>query len=182
MDYQKVFDELKNASLFDLWRIKISIDQILDDQKRQASIKSYLKVGMTISYFDGQTNQLIEAEILEIKRTRTLVKNRLDGKRWNIPFYMINLENVDIKIHSKQKNGLERAALKVGDTVGYHSSRTNEDIYGRIIKLNPKRAQIKINSGAIWNVPYTMLYLVMDGDVINTGNGRLLEGTLVARS
>nr|MBS0021078.1 hypothetical protein [Gammaproteobacteria bacterium] len=87
MNYSKILDELSNASLFDLYRLEQAISRSLEDPVRIKKIKDSLKVGQPIEYFDAEENRLVEASIIELKKTRALVKNRHDGKLWNIPFY-----------------------------------------------------------------------------------------------
>ncbi len=66
---------------------------------------------------DAQAFYLVEAHLLKVNRTRALVQNSLDGKRWTIPFYLINLDGQDVAIAARQRRGLDRNSLKVGDRV-----------------------------------------------------------------
>ena len=70
MDYTTILQELNKASLFDLHRLQSAIYQELINPKRIDEIKSQLKIGQPISYFDPQTNGLIDAVILKIQITR----------------------------------------------------------------------------------------------------------------
>lgn len=72
MNYSKILDELNNASLFDLYRLEQAIRRSLEDPVRIKNIKDALKVGQDIEYFDTEENRLIEASIIELKRTRAL--------------------------------------------------------------------------------------------------------------
>jgi len=90
MNYTKILEELNSASLFDLYRLQQAIRRSLEDPVRTRKIKGSLKVGQNIEYFDADENRLIEANIVELNRTRALVKNRHDGALWNIPFYTNN--------------------------------------------------------------------------------------------
>jgi len=87
MNYSEILEELNNASLFELYRLEQAIRRSLDDPVRIRKIKDSLEVGQDIEYFEADENRLIEARIVELKRTRALVKNRHDGKLWNIPFF-----------------------------------------------------------------------------------------------
>lgn len=98
MDYSKIMNELDEASLFDLYRLRAAINKELDNPERIGKIRRLIKVGETVRYFVDEENRLIEAEVLEIKRTRVLVRNKHDLKRWDIPFFMINLEGVPVDI------------------------------------------------------------------------------------
>ena len=178
MDYAQILHELETASVFDLWRLKIAIGKMIDDPKRHRGIKAQLRVGKVIQYFEADQNRLIDAEIVEVKRTRTLVKNINDGGLWNIPFYMINIEGADTDIHVNRESGkLDRNNLKVGDHVGWISSRTGQEMYGEVTKLNPKKARVLVENQHTWTVSYSLLFPVMDGNTAQ--EGLLIEGTVI---
>ena len=85
MNYSQILDQLNNASLFELYRLNQAIQHRLEDPVKIKKIKNSLKIGQDIEYFDAEENRLIEASIIELNRTRLLVKNWHDGKRWNVP-------------------------------------------------------------------------------------------------
>ena len=66
MNYTKILEELNQASLFDLHRLQSAIYQELVNPTRINLIKAQLKIGQSISYFDPQANDLIDAVILKI--------------------------------------------------------------------------------------------------------------------
>jgi hypothetical protein len=174
MNYSKILDELNRASLFELYRLEQAIRRSLEDPVRVKNIKDSLKVGQDIEYFDAEENRLVEASIIELKRTRALVKNRHDGKRWNIPFYHINLDHADIAI-SGSKGKLDRNSLKVGDKVAFKDRKGNE-LFGEVIKLNQKTAGVLV--GVVrWKVSYALLSLVIEGELGIEMN--LIEGQLL---
>ena len=98
MNYSKILDELNSASLFELYRLEQAIRHSLEDPARIRNIKNSLKVGQDIEYFDADENRLVEASIIELNRTRLLVRNRDDGKLWNIPYYHINLDHRSVAV------------------------------------------------------------------------------------
>ncbi|MCU7906057.1 MAG: hypothetical protein KZQ76_09470 [Candidatus Thiodiazotropha sp. (ex Epidulcina cf. delphinae)] len=110
---------------------------------------------MEITYFHEQGNRLVPARMLQIRKTRAAVQDLETGKRWTIPLYMINLE-------TPNQQGVDRLSLRIGDTVGF-AGREGQELFGTIIKLNPKRAKIQTEKG-IWAVPYSMLFTVIDGE------------------
>ena len=160
MDYNLVVSELQKASAFDLYRLHTAIGHLLDDPGRLAAIKRQLRVGLEVTYFDAQKNRLVPAQVLEIRRTQASVRELQTGKRWTVPLYMINVEGTDTDIAPK-KNRVDRLSLKIGDQVGF-TGRDGSELFGTVIKLNPKRAKIQTNQG-IWAVPYSMLFTVIDG-------------------
>jgi len=176
MNYSKVLEELNDASLFELYRLQRAIGNILEDPGKIHEIKASLKVGQQIEYFDADENRLIEAEIVELKRTRALVRNRHDGKLWNIPFYLINLDRADIAI-SSQTRKLDRNSLKVGDKVAFKDGRGNE-LFGEVIKLNQKTAGVLVGT-VRWKVAYGLLSPIIDGEL--GGDTKVIEGQLLLR-
>lgn len=177
-DFNAVLEQLEPWSLFEINRLRSAISRLLDDPARIEAIKRQLKVGMKITYFSRDKNGLIEATIDEVRKTWASVINVQDGKRWNIKFFLINLHGIDINIAPKKHStGLDRNSLKVGDHVGWNS-KLGHDLYGVVEKLNPKKALIRLGSGDRWTVPYSLLFLVMDG--VSTQGGRLcIEGEVI---
>ncbi|MEI7847827.1 MAG: hypothetical protein WCK35_18640 [Chloroflexota bacterium] len=163
MDYSNILETLKQASLFDLYRLSVAIDHQLENPQQVAEIRKRLKPGQLIRYFDPTANGLIEATVIELKRTQLLVKNTHDGQRWNIPFYWVNLDEVNTDLNVSPKTGLDKSQLSVGDIVGF-PDRQNNDVFGEVIRLNQKTATIKTTANVEWRVGYQWLYLVIDGE------------------
>lgn len=165
MDYKKLFAEIKKASLFDLYRISAVINNEIDNPGRIKEIKKRLKPGITISYYEPRWNRLIDAVIIELRRTRLLVKNREDQKKWLIEYASVNLEGVGIDItFSSAPEGLDRNQLRVGDIVGFYHK--DEEMYGEVIKLNPQKAKVVTPGPVTWSVPYPMLFRVIEGNTV----------------
>ncbi|MFA5923090.1 MAG: hypothetical protein WC856_17670 [Methylococcaceae bacterium] len=176
MDYTTILQELNKASLFDLHRLQSAIYQELLNPKRIEQIKAQLKIGQPISYFDPQSNSLVDAVILKIQITRCLVRNIKDQKTWNLPFYYLNLDDVDADIKpAKNAVGIPKNTLKVGARVGF-KDKQNNDLFGEVIRLNPKTATIKINEHSKWLVHYNHLFRVIEGEI-----GDLQEQTFIPR-
>ena len=176
MNYSKILAELNSASLFELYRLEQAIGRSLEDPVRIREIKDSLTVGQDIEYFDAEENRLVEASIIELKRTRALVKNRHDGALWNIPFYHINLDHADVSI-SGSTGKLDRNSLKVGDKVAFKDRKGNE-LFGEVIKLNQKTAGVLVGT-ARWKVGYSLLSSIIEGELGSETN--LIEGQLFAR-
>ncbi|MCP4286218.1 MAG: hypothetical protein GY792_17515 [Gammaproteobacteria bacterium] len=161
MDYELIVSALQKASAFDLFRLQSAIGHLLDDPLRLNAIKRQLRPGMEITYFESQENRLISAQVLEIRRTRVAIRELQTGKRWTVPLYMINIEGADTDI-APNKNDIDRLSLKIGDQVGF-TGKDGSEMFGTVIKLNPKRAKIQTSQG-IWAVPYSMLFTIIDGE------------------
>ena len=175
MDYSKLIEELKQASLFDLHRLHVAIGQQLENPQRVKEVKNRLRLGQIVSYFDERENRLIDAEIIKFKRTNVLLRNLHDGIQWNVPFYWINMDDVDTDINVSSGRGVEKSELKVGDTVHYQD-RQNRDVYGEVIKLNQKTATVMISNSEQWRVAYSYLHLIIDGV---QGHPNLIEGQIL---
>lgn len=164
MNYSEIVNALNNATGFDLFRIKVAIEKMLDDPVRILEVKKSLRKGQQIQYFEPNENTVVEAIILEFKRTRVLVKNIEDGARWIIPYYYVNIGMVDTGItKSSGRNGLDRNEVKVGDRIGF-VDRENNDRYGEVVRLNQKTVTLNCD-GEKWRVSYSLLFKIIGQDV-----------------
>lgn len=164
MDYTFIIDELRAASLFDLFRLRAAINLQLEDPQRITQVRRRLRPGMKIRYFDEAQNRLVEAAILELRRTRLLVKNLGDRKPWLIPFCAVNIDEVETDLRTAPgHNALDRSNLKVGDQIGFRD-RQNQDKYGQVIALNQKTATILTSDQQKWRVAYQFLFPVIDSN------------------
>ncbi|MCF7956628.1 MAG: hypothetical protein K9M75_12565 [Phycisphaerae bacterium] len=164
MDFSRIISELENATSFELYRLSVAINKELENPIRIEKAKSLIKKGDIISYFESSENRLIEAKVLEIKRTQLHVRNKHDMKLWIIPFHMVNIEDIDADITYPTKAvGMNKNELKVGDIVGYRS-QSQKNVRGRIIRINPKTVTLFVEPNQQWRVPYSMLYPIVDGE------------------
>ena len=154
MDYASLLDALGKASLFDLWRLNAAIGRALEDPNKNEAIRANLRVGQSIRYFEAKENREIPGTVMEIKRSRALIQNDHDKKLWNIPFYMINLQEAHVDFPASRTK-VRPDSLRVGDAVGYRS-RTQCEVYGVVIKLNRKTATVRLATGQQWGVPYNL--------------------------
>ena len=161
MNYTLVLEELEKASLFELFRLESAINDLLADPARLLAIKRQLRVGTDITYFDTQKNCQIPARLEAVRQARASVRDLETGKLWTIPLYMINIEGTTTDIEPRSQ-GVDRLSLRVGDRVGF-VGRAEEEVFGTVIKLNPKRAKVETDQG-IWNVHYSFLFTVLEGE------------------
>ena len=168
MDYASLLDALGKASLFDLWRLNAAIGRALEDPNKNEAIRANLRVGQSIRYFEAKENREIAGSVVEIKRSRALIQHDHDKKLWNVPFYTINLQGTQVDFHASRAK-VRRDSLRVGDAVGYRS-RTQREVYGVVIKLNPKTATVQLATGQQWGVAYSQLFYILDAT----------EGTITA--
>ncbi len=62
-----------------------------------------------------------------------------------------------------QEYGVKKSELRVGDTITY-VSRDNIQVFGTVVKLNPKTAGVKTVDGEEWRVTYGLLKKVVEMD------------------
>lgn len=168
MNFGEVVEALGKASLFDLYRLSVAINQQLDDPKRGRAVRLALRVGQEVEYFDHSKNRLVAARVIELFRTRVLVRNHDDGEQWRISLYMINLQGVDTQLPDRAiQPGLDRQALSVGDWVGFVDKHGIEHA-GKVIKLNPKTAVVRCRE-VRWRVTYSLLFRVLDPGAPDVG-------------
>ncbi len=163
MNYTDLLNALNKASSFDLYRIRSIINNQLEDPTRVFSIKKKLFVGQEITYFEEDENRLITATIIELKRTRVVVKNCCDNRIWQLYYYHINIDNTETEIDSSNQQKLDKNSLKVGDNISFFCTDGSE-VFGIVDKLNPKTAGITTKDGK-WRVAYAALSLVFEGEV-----------------
>lgn len=167
VDIVKFFDIFQKSSLFDLFRLKVLLDKLLIDPVRLTDIKRQLQINQEISYFNVALNQEVVANVIKIARTNVLVRNINDGKIWELPLYMINTSEFRTDLR-KEHHRADRLTLQVGDAVGF-VSKDNRELYGVVVKLNPKTASIKVVQGGRWRVSYRLLFYVLDAEKATQG-------------
>ena len=179
MDYFEIIKALETASTFDLYRLQVVIGHLLEEPKRLKAIRRRLKPGQEITYFDRGENRLVEARVIKLKQTRLLVERKDDRERWDIPFYWVNLENVetDDSPISPNRVGLDKSQVRVGDRVGFES-REGEVLYGEVVRLNRKTVTMMVDSGGKWRVAYSLLFPVIEGQ---EAGPKPIEGRVIKR-
>ncbi|MBF0163706.1 MAG: hypothetical protein HQL97_13465 [Magnetococcales bacterium] len=179
MDYSSILQALQQASLFDLYRLRVGIDNMLDQPERLQTVRHQLRPGMTIAYFDSRRNGLTEAIVEEVQRTNVHVIDKEGGRKWRIPLYMINLAGAETDIHVRAASEkLDKNRLKVGEAIGYHD-RQNREVYGTIVQLNQKSATVVTRTGERWRVSYGLLFKVMDGEGRQERDAGWIEGEIL---
>ena len=161
-DAISILDEL---SLHDLFRLESYLYSKVDDSEMVRQVKRQISVGDQIQYFDKEENRLMDAIVLNIKRTRLLVQHVEDGRKWNIVYAAVCLSDNPLK-HMGPKSNKEKLTkldVQVGEIVSFFDNDDQEQI-GRVIKLNPKRAKVLLETGVTWNIYYQSLSRVLDGE------------------
>ena len=175
MNFSDVLRTLNQASAFELYRMRAAIDRVLEQPHWLESIRSRLRVGQNISYFEPRANASEKGQIIELRRKHALVLEWATQKRWLIEYAAINIDGADVEIREQPRKGLGRNEVGVGDVVGY-ISRNHQQCSGRIIRLNDKTVTVQVGREQ-WRVSYSLLHRVVVGQAID---GEVLEITAPA--
>lgn len=161
MNYSEILRTLEKASLFEVYRLGITMHALLEQPEKLMAIKRQLHVGMSISYFSGKHNKLADATIDEIRQNCVCVRDKSNGKQWSVPLYAINFMDIP-DIHIQPTHGkLDRTQFQVGESVSF-LGKYNQETYGVITQLNPKIATVLTREGTQWRIYYSNLFKVLD--------------------
>jgi hypothetical protein len=165
VDYSAVLEDLQHATPFDLYRLRSALDRMLDDPATIARAKRMVHVGDEVEYFENQENRSVKARVLRCNRTRAVVQNLDDGRKWQVAYTSINTSGVSTAIHERPTTGLGRNEVSVGDRVGF-VDRKDREHYGTIVKLNQKTVTLICDDDEItkWRVSYSYLFRVLSAD------------------
>jgi hypothetical protein len=161
MDYSQILAALRQASAFDLYRLRAAIDRTLDQPDWMVAVQSRLRVGQTVSYFDPPTNRAHSGQLLELRRKQAVVLDEATRRRWLISYAAINLDNADVEVREQPRQGLGRNEVAVGDTVGF-VDREQRERSGQVVRLNDKTVTL-ISNGQQWRVSYALLHRIVEG-------------------
>lgn len=173
MNYTDTLNALKNASLFDLYRLSVAIRHEMENPDRIQKIRQSFKDGDPISYFDESSNSLQSAIVIQKNPKYVVVKNRSDQKHWKIPYYLLNLAHVNVEIHATPQEKLVKNHLKIGDCVGF--DKEDEQVVGIVIRLNHKTITLITRDHRRWRVSYQLLFKVIGADIVNKFDSKQLE-------
>jgi len=170
MNFSETIATLNSASAFELFRLRAAIDRVLDQPGWVDAVRSRLRMGQTIHYFDSAANRSKQGQILELRRKQAVVLDLATVKRWLISYAAINLEGADVEIREKPRQGLGRNEVATGDVVGF-MDRDHQQRSGRILRLNDKTVTLLCGQQQ-WRVAYALLHRVVDGSALS---GELFE-------
>ena len=173
MDFSDMIRSLNQASGFELYRLRVAIDRILADPKWLLAIRSQLRIGQSIEYFDPRANRLSPAQIMEFRTKEVLVRQIDTGGLWWIQYTAINLDGTDVSIRNTSPHGLSRQEVAIGDVVGFldheHRQRT-----GQVVRLNDKTVTLNAD-GQKWRVAYALLHRIIAGEKAQTIEGQITK-------
>lgn len=162
MDYTAVLDALKQASAFELYRLRAAIGRVLDEPRWIQAIGATLRRGQTVTYFDARDNGLRTGMVLEMRRKQVVVLDTASARRWLIDYAAINLDDADVSIREQTTRGLGRQDVVVGDILGFQD-RQGQQRRGKVTRLNTKTVTLMCD-GLSWRVSYALLHRLIDAD------------------
>ena len=163
MNYTDVLNALKEASLFDLFRLGVAISHEAENPARINAVRQAFKEGDTISYFDEQTNALRSAVVIQ-KHIKYVSILDTEGQYFcKITYFLLNLDKADISIHANRHEKLSKNHASIGDCVGFN--KDGEQIAGVITRLNHKTVSLITADRRRWRVAYQFLYKIIDADL-----------------
>ncbi len=170
MNFSETIATLNSASAFELFRLRAAIDRVLDQPGWMDAVRSRLRAGQTIHYFDSAANRSQQGLVMELRRKQAVVLDLATQKRWLISYAAINLDGADVEIREKPRQGLGRNEVATGDVVGF-MDRNHQQRSGRILRLNDKTVTLMCGQQQ-WRVAYGLLHRVVDG---SASSGEFLE-------
>lgn len=170
MNFSETIATLNCASAFELFRLRAAIDRVLDQPGWVDAVRSRLRVGQPIQYFDPGANRSQQGQVLELRRKQAVVLDLATKKRWLISYAAINLDGADVEIREKPRQGLGRNEVATGDVVGF-MDRNHQQRSGQILRLNDKTVTLMCDRQQ-WRVAYALLHRVVDG---SASSDELLE-------
>lgn len=173
MDYSKILASLKAASLFDLYRLDVAINNELENPSRIMRVKQKLRLGMKVSFFCDHENRLILVTLLELKQKNVVVRDEIAQKCYRLPYYMLNIDQANTTITPSQPTQLTMNHLNIGEHVGFN--KDGMEFTGIIKRLNQKTVTLDTEDGRTWRVAYTYLFRVTDGDFHEKDRMRIID-------
>ena len=160
MNYSAILDALKEASAFELFRLRAAIDRVLADPKWIAAIAARVRRGARIEFFDARENRLRSGLVLEMRRAHAVVLDVESATRVLIDYAAINLDGADVAIRERPTSGLGRQEIAVGDTIGFQD-QDGQQRFGAVTRLNDKTVTLDCD-GQRWRVAYAFLHRLID--------------------
>lgn len=162
VEYDQLVAFLKQASAFEIYRMSVAIQNELENPQRLSKVNQKIKEGDLVEYYDSKTNRFIKTIVIQKALKNVIVQHVDDGRRWQIPLYWLKIDSREF-VFERAARGLNKNEVKVGDVVGFYHQKYEEDIMGRVERLNQKTVSLITPASKRWRVPYQLLYSVIDG-------------------
>ncbi len=161
-DFQTIINKLQELSPYQLYRLSIWIDNEINRPQKIQEMRNKFKIRDRLQWFDRQDNNCKNCIVLKKNRTQVFIQSE-DSARWNIPYYFLNLENIQTILpisHTK----LTKNDFSVGEDVEFNHD--GNQYVGKIVRLNTKTAPIRVaEHSGLWRVTYHCLSKLIDSKV-----------------
>ena len=163
LSYSKFISDIKQASAFDLYRLRCAITAEMESTKKMINAINKLYVGMKTQYFDRTKNKNCDCVIEKINKTRVMILDISSNNRYSVPYYAINIDSSDTSIDFDRRDKLSKNELSIGDPVSFNHNGFIKD--GIIKRLNTKTATILTTDQQQWRVAYEFLSVFIEGEL-----------------
>jgi len=151
MEYSEILAHLQQSSAYDLYRLQHLLEHWLDDPNRIFRIKKALHPGDIIVYYDSAEDREVKARVLSFQRSRLLVENLHDQKKFNIPYIAVNTA----ALTANTSGGIDPKQLQIGHRVSFNDAE-GVTHFGAVIELSSHSATLETEIG-VWRVGYGQL-------------------------
>lgn len=160
MNYAAVLEALRQATDFELFRLRAAIDRALGDPQRVTATRRRVHRGQRVEYFDPRTNRLHKGLVLEMRNSTVIVQDTERVMHLQLDYAALNLDCINTSIRERDSVGISRHEVAVGDEVGFQDREGNQR-RGTVQRLNDKTVTLDCN-GHRWRVAYALLHQIID--------------------
>jgi hypothetical protein len=163
---ERLLQALQQANNLDLYRLSGVIERLLADPRRIIAVRRHLHLGQAVRYVDWRNGSLREGQLIALHETQALVRDRLDGRQWKLPYAAI--EPPEPGAAQAPAEPPQRAApvptrndFRCGEKVAFEDKYLNT-VVGKIVRINDRTASIDPGDGTKWRVGFALLRHVVD--------------------
>lgn len=154
MEYSKILEQLQQSSAFDLYRLHTAIGRMLDDPNRIFQIKKHIRTGDQVEYFEATEYRAVKARVISFQRSRVLVENQQDKRKFSIPYYALNTDNIAAP---QQASGvIGKNEVETGQILGFYD-RDGQQHQGKVVEINNNTLTMETEQG-VWRVNFSQIF------------------------
>ena len=101
MNYTAVLEALRQATDFELFRLRAAIDRALGDPHRVTATRRRVHRGQRVEYFDPRTNRLHQGLVLEMRNSTVIVQDAERILPLQLDYAALNLDAADAAIRER---------------------------------------------------------------------------------
>lgn len=180
MDFTTVLTLLKEASLYDLYRLRVALKNQMDDPEKIKALRQCFAVGSSIAYFNSIKNSLCRGTVLRKNLKKVVVMDLEDTQVWTVPYYAINLTGKENDIQARYHEKLTKNNFKVNDRVDFDYE--GKHYFGTINKLNHKTTSVLTLEYKRFRVGYGLLFKVIEGEIQQSSSKSETRNSLKAEN